>query len=66
VLAAFLALVISAGYRPALRPRSYTLLGTVPSYSHAASIIGSVIMLVLCLAVLLALAIGLWRRRPRR
>jgi hypothetical protein len=35
----------------------------VPVYSHTAVITGSVILLVICLGVLVALAIGWWRRR---
>jgi hypothetical protein len=35
----------------------------VPVYSHTATITGSVILLVICLVVLVALAIGWWRRR---
>jgi hypothetical protein len=35
----------------------------VPAYSPTAIITGSVILVVICLAVLVALAIGWWRRR---
>jgi hypothetical protein len=35
----------------------------LPTYSHTAIITGSVILLAICLAVLVALGIGWWRRR---
>jgi hypothetical protein len=36
---------------------------TLPLYSHHAAVTGSVIILVLCLAVLAVFGIARWRRR---
>jgi hypothetical protein len=45
-------------------PESLRAVG-VPAYSHTEVLIGSAIMLALCLVVLVALAVGWWRLRYR-
>ena len=64
-IATFLAMVINGDYRPQLHPRGRASFVRLPSYSHAAVITGSAIILAVCLIVLLALAAAWWRRRRR-
>jgi hypothetical protein len=36
---------------------------SLPAYSHTQALIGGAILLAVCLAVLVALTVGWWRRR---
>jgi hypothetical protein len=43
--------------------RNGAVASTLPVYSHHAAVTGSVIVLVMCLAVLAVFGIARWRRR---